>query len=384
MNRSVPPTPAARRCASALPTLLLAALLAANPAAARPPVIDVHVHTDPSHYGDVLEVLAATGVTRFVNLSGGSVGDGLEEALDGAAPYDRRVLVCANVRWREYAASDFGEKQAAALAEAARLGAACLKIPKVLGLGLPDPDRPDHYMAVDDARLDPIWAAAGRLGLPVFIHTSDPKAFWEPVTPANERYAELSVHPGWSFAGPEFPSRETLLAQRDHLLEKHLGTIFVGVHLANNPEDLDYVDRTMAAHPNLWVDVSARVPEIGRHDPAKARALFVKYQDRVLFGTDLGFGRQLMLGSVGANRPNIADLFLFYADIFRFFETRDRSIPHPTPIQGDWRIDAIGLPEDVLVKLYLTNALRLLWHEAGPSAVDREALEQARPLSSFF
>ncbi len=351
---------------------------------ARPPVIDVHVHTSPRYYGEVLDVLAATGVTRFVNLSGGSVGDGLEEALEAAALHDGRVLVCANVQWRHFARPTFGAEQAALLEQAAALGARCLKIPKALGLGVPDPDQPDRYMAVDDARLNPIWAAAGRLKLPVFIHTSDPKAFWEPVTPANERYAELSVHPNWSFHGPQYPSREDLLAARDRMIARHPGTTFIGVHLANNPEDLDAVDRALKALPNLYVDVAARVPEIGRHDAARTRAFFVEHQDRVLFGTDLGYGRQLMLGSVGENTPRLPDLFLFYADHFRFFETADRRIPHPTPIQGDWRIDAIDLPPAVLRKIYATNALKLLWGIDAPNGVDADAIFTAPGLADLF
>ncbi|MCA9539327.1 MAG: amidohydrolase family protein [Myxococcales bacterium] len=357
----------------------------ASTAAARAPVIDVHVHTAPEHYPLLADVLASIGITRFVNLSGGSAGDGLDESLDAAAPLDGRVIVCANLRWREYARPDFAKRQVMLLEEAKRLGARCLKVPKVLGLGVPDPDDPNQYMAVDDPRLDPIWAAAGRLGFPVFIHTGDPKAFFEPLGPENERMAELGVHPEWSFADPKYPRREALLAARDRVLERHPETIFIGVHLANNPEDIDYVARTLEAHPNLYVDVAARLPEIGRHDPAKVRALFIRFQDRILFGTDLGFHqRSIMLGSVGKDRPRLIDIFWYYAVHFWWFESNDRQIPLPTPIQGDWRIDSIGLPEAVLDKIYSGNALRLLWGEAGPSKLDAEAIETAPGMPAFF
>lgn len=361
--------------------LFALALLAAP---ARPPVIDVHVHTTPARYGLTADLLAANDVTRFVNLSGGSAGEGLEEALAAALPFEGRILVCANVRWREYARPDFGERQAALLREAAALGARCLKIPKALGLSVPDPEDPEGFLKVDDPRLDPLWEAAGQLGLPVFIHTGDPKAFFEPNGPQNERWAELGVHPGWSFADPRYPRREALLAARDRLLARHRDTTFVGVHFGNNPEDLDYVARTLEANPNLYVDVAARLPEIGRHDPAKVRALFVRFQDRILFGTDLGVTNGIMLGSVGRENPGLPDVFLFYADHYRWFETNDRQIPHPTPIQGDWRIDAIGLPPAVLAKIYSRNALRLLWGETEPSALDAEAIELAPGMAEFF
>lgn len=363
------------------PAALVAATLAmAAPAPARPPVVDVHVHTTPERYALVLDVLASNGVSRFVNLSGGAPDHGLDEAVAAAAPHDGRILVCANLEWRLIDRPDFVARQVKMLERARALGARCLKISKALGLGVPDParnDDPDALLAPDDRRLDPIWAAAGRLGMPVFWHVGDPRAFFEPATPANERWAELRVHPNWSFADPRFPRREALLAARDRVLARHRGTVFVGVHFANNPEDPAYVDRLLRDHPNLYVDVAARLPEIGRHDPDEIRALFVRHQDRILFGTDLGVTGGIMLGSVGTVRPRLPDIDLFYADHYRFFETRDRRIPHPTPIQGDWRIDAIDLPESVRAKVYSGNALRLLWGLDGPTEVDRRALEEA-------
>ena len=354
------------------------------PAWQRPPLVDVHVHTSPAHYDTAIDLLAATGVSRFVNLSGGAPGDGLEESLEAAREYGGRILVCANPEWEKIEAPDFGEQQAHMLEAAASLGARCVKVAKSLGLGVPDPSNPEKYLAVDDPRLDPLWAAAGRLGMPVFIHTGDPKAFFDPLNPQNERWDELGVHPGWSFADPKYPRLETLLAQRDRTVARHRGTIFIGVHFGCFPENLDYFDQTMAANPNLWVDVAARVPEIGRHDPKRLHDLMVKYQDRILFGTDLGVGRGLMLGSTGREKPNVGDAFLFFADHFRFFETWDRDIPHPTPIQGRWTINAIGLPPDVLDKIYAGNALRLLWHEDAPSALDRRALRDSPTPAEYF
>ena len=360
------------------------ALLLGTPAAARGPIIDVHVHTEPKRYGLAADLLAANGITRFINLSGGSGAGELEDSLAAAAPLEGRVLNCANLRWSTIGQPDFVARQIAWLDEAARMGARCLKISKGLGLGVPDFEDADTLLAVDDARLAPIWEAAGRLKLPVFIHTGDPKVFFEPLGPSNERMAELGVHPEWSFADPKFPRRAELLAARDRVLARHRGTTFIGVHFANNSEDIDYVERALDAHPNLYVDVAARLPEIGRHDPAKVRALFIKHQRRILFGTDLGLHRGIMLGSVGENRPGLPDVFLFYADHFRWFETLDKGMSHPTPIQGEWTIDGVGLPDDVLDRIYAKNALALFWGESGPTELDAEALELAPYMTEFF
>lgn len=350
----------------------------------RGPVIDVHVHTEPGRYALAVDLLAANDVTRFINLSGGSWGRGLAESIEAAREFEGRILVCANLDWRALEQPDFGEAEAANLAQAAAAGARCLKISKALGLGVPDPAHPEKLLAVDTPLLDPVWAAAGRLGLPVFIHTGDPKAFFEPLTPQNERWDELGVHPDWSFADPKYPRRADLLAARDRVVARHPGTTFVGVHFGNNSEDIDYVDRILTAHPNLYVDIAARLPEIGRHDPAKVRAVFDRHQDRILFGTDLGLTQGLMLGSVGATDPGLADVFLFYADHFRYLEGTERGIPHPTPIQGRWTIDAAGIPPAILQKVYRDNALKLFWKQAGATDQDWQLLNQSEGPAGFF
>lgn len=365
-------------------TLLLSLLWTGLAVAApRGPIVDVHVHTQTSRYEPLSDILASTGVTRFINLSGGAPGRGLEESLAEASLFDGRILVCVNPSWRLLEAADPGAALAAEIDRAAALGARCLKISKALGLGLTDPRRPGALLAVDDPRLDPMWAAAGRNRMPVMIHTGDPKAFFEPLGPNNERMKELGVHPEWSFADPKFPRRAALLAARDRVVARHRGTQFVGVHFANNPEDLSYVAEALAAHPNLWVDLAARIPEIGRHAPAQVRALFERFQDRILFGTDLGFNRGLMLGSVGRNRPGLPDLFLYYADLFEYLES-SRNLPLPTPVQGTWRLNGAALPAPVLEKVYRLNALKLFWNLAGPTAVDFEALDAAEGMAAWF
>ena len=127
------------------------------------------------------------------------------------------------------------------------------------------------------------------------------------------------------------------------------------------------------SYPNLYIDTAARVPEIGRQDAARMRRFFEKYQDRILFGTDLGIGptqEDMMYGSNGSEPPTLADERRFFLSTWRYFETQDKQIALPTPIQGRWSIDGIGLPEPVLRKLYFENAARLLkWTPPlGPGA----------------
>lgn len=338
-----------------------------RPGYVRPPVIDIHAHISPAGLSRLATIMKDNGLALVVNLSGGSLGRGVEQLSELQRSSPARFVNFFNVDWRLRLEPGFGQMMARGLEVAVkRFGYKGLKVSKALGLGVPDAE--GHLIPVDWPELDPLWAKAGELGVPVAIHTGDPKAFWQPVTPANERYDELHVHPGWSYAGGDYPSREELLAARDRVVARHPETTFICVHLGNNPEDLDYVDRLLATYPNVVVDVAARVPEIGRHPAERVRAFFLKYKTRIVFGTDLGVGADyLMLGSVGAEPSTMADVKPFYDAHWRFFEGTERGIAHPTPIQGRWTIDAIGLPDDVLDLLYYKNALRLLKMDA-PSA----------------
>lgn len=335
---------------------------------ARPPVVDVHAHIMPSGLQHIERIMKTNGIEVMVNLSGGSnprafrMRQKMSERVPG-------LLHFYTPAWRERIQPGFGAREAAKLEVAvSNYGYRGLKIAKALGLYLTD--ELGRRIPVDWTELDPLWARAGSLGIPVAIHTSDPRAFWEPPDPLNERYEELSVHPNWSFYGPEFPAREVLLDERDRVIERHPQTTFICVHLANSPEDLDAVDALLRRYPNVVLDISARVPEIGRHDPVRVRRFFMEHQDRILFGTDLGLSRQgLMLGSTGSETPGLEDVKPFYDAHFEFLETDTRDLRHPTPVQGDWSIDGVGLPPEVLRKIYRDNARRVLRIREAPEGM---------------
>ncbi len=340
---------------------------------ARPTIIDVHTHVGPDAYDMALRLADEHGVARFVNLSGGHQGraEGLKPHLDAMKAARGRVAVFYNVDWSRFDEEGFGQSIADGLADAVAQGYAGLKISKALGLGVTD--REGAFVAVDDPRLDPIWARAGALGVPVSIHTGDPRAFFEPLTPENERFEELSEAPDWSFADPRFPRREVLLAQRARVLSRHPSTTFILVHFGNNPEDIEAIDRLLDDHPNAVLDVAARLGEIGRHDPARVRRFFIKHQRRVLFGSDFGVHARsrdgqrrysLFLGSVSKETPTLESAALFFERHWRFFEgdpATHPEIPHPIPIQGRWPIHPIDLPPEVLRAVYGENALRIIF-----------------------
>lgn len=338
-----------------------AAPVARSYARASFPVLDVHTHIEPEATQRALAIFDARNVRVAVNLSGGMPGMGLEEALAQQRASGGRIIPFCMIDWRGAAGPAWVAQSIRTLEQCAALGVRGWKIPKVLGLYAGDDAQ--QRLRVDDPRLDPIFERAGALGMVVLIHSGDPRAFFEPATPANERWDELRVHPRWSFADPGYPRWTEILTEFETRVLRHPRTTFIGAHFGNAAEDPDRVERLLERAPNYYIDTSARIPEFGRHDPARMRRFFTRWQDRVLFGTDLGVGsdpRDLMLGSTGEAPPTEPEITRFWTATWRYFESNDRRIEHPTPIQGRWTIDAVGLPPGVLRKIYGANAARLL------------------------
>ena len=324
------------------------------------PVVDAHNHLGPVFGAEwaarpasaVIDALDEAGVKMVVDLDGGQ-GDELSRHIERyAAAHPARFLVFAGLDYDAWATKRaFGELEARRLEDSAGRGARGLKAWKVLGLRARD--RVGRLVAVDDERLDPLWETAARLRLPVVIHVADPVAFFEPLDTTNERWEELREHPDWHFWPPRasedpadrgFPTFDELLAALDRLLGRHPGTTFVGAHVGCAAEDLALVGSMLDRHPNFHVDIAARIAELGRQ-PYTARAFFERYSDRILFGTDLGFDPDM------------------YRIHYRFLETFDESFDYstdPVPPQGRWQICGLGLPDEVLTRVYEENARRLL------------------------
>lgn len=337
-------------------------------------LVDMHEHIPPVEEAltHTIKILDAVGVGLAVNLSGGTVtptpeGISAFEYTKGLADhlYPGRFLQYMNLDYANWDAPDFAQQAVKQVERGKKLGAAGFKEYKRLGLYLRD--RAGKLIRVDDPKLDGVWKRCGELGLPISIHVSDPRAFWLPLNPSNERWDELQDHPSWWFGDPTlYPPREELLAELDRVIGRHPETTFVSVHFGNNAEDVAWVDAAMDRHPNMWVDLAARVPEVGRHDPDLVRRFFVKHQDRILFATDMSVGEELVLGSGGSGPPPTdADAVVFFQKHWRWLETRDLNFAHMTPIQGRWTISGIGLPADVLRKVYFENARRLLARSLG-------------------
>ncbi len=349
------------------------------------PVIDFHTHltwdsgldheSEPkvlARSDELLPTMDAANVQVMVNLTGGH-GKFLQTAL---ATHQQsrpdRFLVFTEPAWGRINEPEYSRDQADELECAVRHGAKGLKILKTLGLFLREGITTGPLFAVDDRRFDPMWDIAGQLGIPVALHTSDPRAFFEPIDRSNERWDELQAHPDWSFHGADFPSNHELQEARRRVMRRHPGTNFVCLHVAD-PEDLSYVSECMDAHPNMYVDIAARISELGRQ-PRAARRFIDRFQDRVLFGTDAVPG--------GLDMPQQLFCQELYEIYYRFLETEDEYFvyaPLNLSPQGRWRISGLGLPESILSKIYRDNAARILrLPEFARDNVSRQQFQPAR------
>lgn len=347
---------------------------------ARFPAIDMHTHVSSvfrrapgpadalqgapvERLDQIRSWMDELNIETLVNLTGGT-GEELAQTVHGMANrHPGRMVTCTVPSYSRLNESGYAEWQADELARAKEQGAVGLKITKTLGLYLreggsrdsaPGPGRESPLVKIDDPRFDPMWDAAGQLGLPVFIHVADPDAFFVPTDRFNERWEELGNHPDWSFFGDEFPEKAHLLAARNRVIARHPNTTFIGLHVANRPENLDEVSSWLDRFPNLHVEIGARLGELGRQ-PRRARRFFDEYPDRIMFGTDASPN--------GASVPQQdlkPEMFRCY---FRFLETLDEYFdysPAATPPQGRWKIYGIGLPDEILKNVYHDNAARLL------------------------
>ena len=315
------------------------------------PFIDVHNHQwemdSQEKVAKLVEGMDKLNMGILVNLSGR--GGASDEAKSNATLYNQieltqktfpnRFAIFTNVDFSKMDEIGWTEKAVAKLADDVKNhGAKGLKIYKSLGFSVKDRDK---LVPVDDARIDPIWAKCGELGIPVIIHTADPAPFWQPVDSYNERWLELKTHKGRKreTSKGDF-SWEQLIEQQHNIFRKHPKTTFINAHMGWYPNNLAKLDSLMDVFPNMYVEIGAVIAELGRQ-PRAAKKFFEKRQDKVLFGKD----------------SYVPDEYETY---FRVLETEDEYFPYHKKYHAFWKMYGIGLSDAILKKVYYKNALRII------------------------
>lgn len=306
------------------------------------PFVDVHNHQrrhSPTSLAEVVREMDAMNMAIMVNLSGG-YGSALRDQVmlnERVAP--GRFVTFANLNFDGIDDPQWGARAAAQLERDVKEGGARgLKIAKNVGMTLRD--QANKRIPTNDARFDPVWARAGELGLPVLIHTGEPPAFFLPVDDKNERWLELTLHPSRGRFGDDVPDFKTLMAEQHAIFRRHPKTTFISAHLGWYGNDLAFLGKLMDELPNMMTELGAVIYEPGRQ-PRFAREFFTKYQDRILLGKDSWVPSE-------------------YKTYFRVLESTDEYFPYHKKYHAFWAMYGLGLPDDVLKKVYYQNALRVI------------------------
>lgn len=314
------------------------------------PFIDIHSHQARMPTQDLsalLKQMDDLNMAIMVNLSGRGFTRDWEEStahlkasIKSAEKVNpSRLVVFTNLVFSDFGSKDWTSKAVKQLEEDVKAGAKGLKIYKSLGFsGIKD--EKGNRVPVNDVRLDPVWAKCGELGIPVLIHTADVASFWDPLDRYNERWLELKLHPGRK-RGPNDPVPfDSLIAEQHDVFRKHPKTTFINAHMGWYPNDLKKLDSLLQAFPNMYVEFGAVIAELGRQ-PRTAYKFFLKHQDRILFGKDSWVPSE-------------------YTTYFRVLESEDEYFPYHKKYHAFWRMYGMGLPDEVLKKVYYKNALKIV------------------------
>jgi predicted TIM-barrel fold metal-dependent hydrolase len=305
------------------------------------PFIDVHSHQRDMGAQDLSGLIAdmdKMNMAVMVNLSGGS-SDRLLKALENVNKnYPNRFAVFANVAFDGVGKPGWAEAAVKQLEADVKNGARGLKVYK--SLGLRDLDTEGNRLAVDDERLAPIWEKCAELGIPVLIHSADPKSFWDPMDSNNERWLELKTHPGRKRSDTDPAPWQQIIDEQHRMFKRHPSTKFINAHMGWYANNLGRLSELMDDIPNMYVGIGAIIAELGRQ-PRKAKAFFIKYQDRILFGKDSWQPEE-------------------FPTYFRVLETEDEYFPYYKKYHAFWAMYGLDLPDEVLKKVYYKNALELI------------------------
>jgi uncharacterized protein len=307
---------------------------------AKYPVIDIHSHQPtpmpPDQFDKVVKAMDELNLRLLINLSG-SYGSRFKQGIDAIqqSKYKDRMVLFANLDFTQPVGPGYGEKAARQLENDVKAGAVGLKIFKDLGMFVKKTD--GSRLKVDDPELDAVWEKCAQLNIPVLIHVAEPEAFFEPLDYHNERWLELALYPDRRHqTGVRF---EELMTERNNMVGKHPNTRYILAHFGWHANDLARAGKLLDENPNIFFDVAAVLYDFGRQ-PRAAHDFFVKYQDRILFGKD-------------SYQP---DEYPYY---WRVFETNDEYFDYYRDYHAFWKLYGIGLPDDVLRKLYYGNALKV-------------------------
>lgn len=321
------------------------------------PIIDAHIH-----YGDdapeLLALLAEFDIRLHnINVAQKSHGGWRADAdryCSLAQQNPQRYAWCTSfdlptVGDPTFDGSQYIDDVLAGLEQDFANGAVACKVWKNIGMEVRYPD--GLFFHVDDPLLSPIFAWLAEQSYPLLTHIAEPLDCWLPLREGSPHYGYYSRNPEWHmYTRPDYPSHGELMAARDRVLAQHPSLRLIGAHLASLEYDVDVLAATLDRYPNLAVDTSARLFDLVVQDSAKVRGFVEKYQDRILFGTDVVMRTPPSSLAAEERAQAIASLRTVYTTHFAYFESKGIVTVRDREVQG------LALSQGVLEKLYRTNA----------------------------
>lgn len=302
--------------------------------------IDVHSHDYARTDEEIsrwVQTMDQVGITKTIILSG-ATGARFDQALSRYGKHPGRFEVWCGIDYTDFDKPGYGPAAIREIERCRKAGATGLGELSDKGRGLGGTtNRPG--MHIDDPRLDSILQKCAELRMPINIHVGEDQWMYEPMDASND-----GLMNAWKWRIPEDPAvlrHDEVVETLARAAKKHPRTVFVACHLANCCSDLTRVATMLDSLPNLWIDIGARFAELSPI-PRTARQFFEKYQDRVLYGTDMD------------PEPEM------YRVTFRLLETADEHFYPAYFRKYHWPMHAMALPDEVLRKLYRENALRLM------------------------
>jgi len=331
------------------------ALIPAGLARAQAPVpferIDTHVHLSRLSRPIIAGLQSSNWRVLSISVSRATGTDptDLDAQLRGNAEMAReskgRVAWATSFDARRWQDPDFAGSTIAGLKEQFRQGAIACKIWKNIGMSLRT--KTGRYLQPDDAAFQPIYAMLEKENHTLIAHLAEPNGAWLPLDDHNAEKGFYSSHPEWHMHGrADAPSKEDILRARDRIAVRYPKLRVVGCHLGSNEEDLEALAGRLDRIPNFAVDLAARIRYFAAGDRAKSQAFLVKYQDRIVYGTDF------TLAPGGDDERAWGNLAATHDRDWQYLSSSDTMTYNRREVQG------LGLPADVLEKIFRKNALR--------------------------
>jgi hypothetical protein len=313
--------------------------------------IDVHVHvfkTDPA-FQKMLEQLNVKLLNILVMDDTLPYRKQLQPQIDDALSLVQssggHIVLCTTFDPYKVESASFAADAIAQIDRDFAHGAVALKIWKNIGMEIKDSS--GHYILADDPRFEPIYKDIASHGKTLMTHQAEPDVAWGPPDASDPSWSYYQENPQWYVANrPGFPSKQRILEARDHVLANNPNLRMVGVHLGSMERDLDNIASHFEKYPNFAIDTAARMEYLMLMPPEKVRAFLIKYQDRVLYGTDLDLLPDAKFPDV------LKDWQSTYVRDWKFLATGETLNLEGKQVRG------LNLPQPVLQKIFRSNALR--------------------------